>query len=107
MDVSISVGVMFQNLPFPLCAHLTLRLKLAGARAAPRAAAAGGAGTQAGGGGEQAAVEGEHLAADEALDSGGLHRPKWDEDFFHYGSEASFLDDDDFGYMIAGAPCIG
>ena len=40
---------------------------LAGARAAPRAAAAGGAGAQAGGGGEQAAVEGEHLAADEAL----------------------------------------
>ena len=40
---------------------------LAGARAAPRAAAAGGAGAQAGGGGEQPAVEGEHLAADEAL----------------------------------------
>ena len=41
------------------------------------------------------------------LDSGGLHCPEWDEDFFHYGSEASFLDDDDLGYMIAGAPCIG
>lgn len=40
---------------------------LASARAAPRAAAAGGAGTQVGGGGEQAAVEGDHLAGDKAL----------------------------------------
>lgn len=40
---------------------------LAGAWAAPRAAAAGGAGAQAGGGGEKAAVEGEHLAANEVL----------------------------------------
>lgn len=40
---------------------------LAGARAAPRAAAAGGAGAQAGVGSEQAAVEGQHFAADEAM----------------------------------------
>lgn len=31
VDVSIPVGVVFQNLPFPLRAYLTLRLKLQGA----------------------------------------------------------------------------
>ncbi|KAK1341315.1 hypothetical protein QTO34_017719 [Cnephaeus nilssonii] len=51
--------------PFPLRAHLALRLELAAARAAPGAAAAGGARDQAGG--EQAAVEGQHLPAHEAL----------------------------------------
>lgn len=40
---------------------------LAGARTAPRAAAASGVGAQAGGGGEQAVVEGENFATDEAL----------------------------------------
>lgn len=43
-------------------ASVTLRARCSpgGREAAPRAAAAGGAGTQAGVGGEQAAVEGEH-----------------------------------------------
>lgn len=67
MHVSISVDVMPQDLAFPLCAHLTLRLKLASARAAPGAAAAGGVGTKAGNCSEQSAMEGEHLAADEPL----------------------------------------